>query len=273
MRWGRIALVGLVLACAHTEPAGPQAWIPPGAYRVGSPPVEREWAYKHSPEIVRAQRWYDIWEQPPTTLAIRGFWIDRTPVTQAEYAEFVQTTGRRSPGITREQYTEQGFLVHPYEDVEPYVWNGSSPPQGLESHPVVLVSQGDAQAYCLWHGRRLPGAEEWESACRGSGGRLFPWGNAWSRGRAHTDAMGTAPVGTHPEGATPEDIQDLAGNVFEWTASPFGNARVAVKGCAWDDAPGSCRCAFRHGRPADSRHILVGFRCIEPGSDDHPPPS
>ncbi|MCZ6869894.1 MAG: SUMF1/EgtB/PvdO family nonheme iron enzyme, partial [Gammaproteobacteria bacterium] len=77
----------------------------------------------------------------------------------------------------------------------------------------------------------------------------------------HHGAAGTAPAGGLPAGATPEGVEDLLGNVFQWTASPFDATRSVLRGCAWDDAPGTCRCAFRHGRPAQSRHVLIGFRC------------
>ncbi|MCH6552254.1 MAG: SUMF1/EgtB/PvdO family nonheme iron enzyme, partial [Planctomycetes bacterium] len=115
------------------------------------------------------------------------------------------------------------------------------------------VDLEDARAYCGWRGRRdgldvrLPTELEWEAACRGRAGRLFPWGDDWVEGAAQIDSSATAPVTAHPSGATPEGVLDLAGNVFEWTGSFMPDGRPALKGCSWDDAPGTCRC-----RPPDS---------------------
>ena len=238
-----------------------------GAYRVGSDDGERELGYQLSPPVVREQRWYDAWESPPREVRLERFAIDRAPVTQAEYAAFVVTTSREAPGIDSLAYLRQGFLVHPFDEVRPYVWPDGQPPRRLADHPVVLVDRLDAEAFCEWRGEgagyraRLPTDTEWEAACRGTASRLFPWGDRWADGRVQADTTGTAPVDDHPEGATPIGVLDLAGNVFEWTDASMPNGNPVLKGCAWDDAPGTCRCAFRHGRPVASKHILIGFRC------------
>lgn len=213
------------------------------------------------PALVGAQRWYDRWELTPRRVELAPYRIDAGLVTQADYAAFVRASDHRVPYITSAEYQAQGFLVHPYGTVEAYLWHGAKPPLGLDAHPVVLVSRDDALAYCAWRGKRLPSEDEWEAACRGDETRRFPWGNTWSAEQVHHAAAGTAPVGALPSGATPDGVEDLLGNVFEWTASPFDVTRTALRGCAWDDAPGTCRCAFRHGRPARSRHVLIGFRC------------
>jgi len=297
---------------AGRPPADSTVAVPSGVYRPGSDSAERALGYRLSPPAVRRQGWYDAWERPPREVRIGDFRIDREPVTQAEYAKFVRATGHRAPHIDPVAYREQGFLVHPYAAVRPYLWSrpgaegpGSPdgepgaparsaapagpagaprPPAGKADHPVVLVSHPEAAAYCAWRGGRLPRETEWEAACRGKEGRIFPWGDRWRPGAARVRADGTAPVDARPGGATPSGIREMAGNVFEWTASPFrvGTERAddgrdgaggderqgaaagpepALRSCSWDDAPGTCRCAFRHGRPAPSRHILIGFRC------------
>lgn len=267
-----LALLGLA-ACRNAEPppvAADQALVPSGIYSVGSDARERELGYEQSPPAVRDGRWYDAWESPVRDVDVRQFAIDRTPVTQSEYAEFVAVTGHRSPAIDSATYRRQGFLVHPYSEVQPFLWSGDSPPGGIDDHPVVLVSRDDASAYCVWRGGeeggrrlRLPTEPEWEATCRGTAARTFPWGNEWHEAFAQVEATGTASVWSHPDGATPEGVLDMAGNVFEWTASTMPNGNPTLKSCSWDDAPGTCRCAFRHGRPAEARHILIGFRCAE----------
>ncbi|MBI4241814.1 MAG: SUMF1/EgtB/PvdO family nonheme iron enzyme [Candidatus Rokubacteria bacterium] len=146
-----------------------------------------------------------------------------------------------------------------------YLWRDEHPPDGRADHPVVLVSAADVEAYCRWRHPefRLPTEAEWEKAARGDRGWIFPWGNRWDPDRLNSAMRGpggTTPVTRYPAGASAYGLFDAVGNVFQWTASTMDGRRV-VKGCAWDDEPGLCRPAFRHGRPADSRHILIGFRC------------
>ena len=75
-------------------------------------------------------------------------------------------------------------------------------------------------------------------------------------------------MGSFPAGASPYGLLDAAGQVFEWTASPGNPGRFLVKGGSWDDSGcGICRPAARHGRPADIKHILVGFRLVVPAPD------
>lgn len=272
-----ILVSSLAAAClpfsAVRTARGPLARIEGGTYRLGSSSEEREAGYRLSPPGVRAQGWYEAWESDPRPVELAGFWIDRFPVTQEGYAAFVRATGRPAPTISAEAYQRQGFLVHPYAEVLPYRWVEVHPPPGREDHPVVLVDRADAEAYCAWRGMRLPDQQEWEAACRGAQGRFFPWGDAWVSEAARVGASGTAPVTVRPRGCTPDDVCELAGNVFEWTRSTAPDGRAVLKGCSWDDAPGTCRCAFRHRRPPGSRHILIGFRCVRNDSDRASPGS
>lgn len=263
-------LLGVVLAGTATV-AGPPCpdgmiLVPGGAAWMGSDTGERKLASELSSRETREARWFDA-ELPRRQVTVFAFCIDRTLVPQVQYARFVATKGHREPGITREEYRRQGFLVHDYDrEVTPYLWHGNRPPERLSDHPVVLVSATDAEAYCRWRGTglRLPTEAEWEKAARGERGQIFPWGDAWDPARANSAAsgvLGTTRVTRYPDGASPYGILDAVGNVFQWTASSFGDGRRVLKGCAWDDDAGLCRPAFRHGRPAESRHILIGFRC------------
>lgn len=180
--------------------------------------------------------------------------------------------------------------------------------EGREAHPMNCVSWADAQNYCKEHGGRLPTEAEWEFAARGSDGRRFPWGDD-APDHTHMNACGaecvkwheandvpaspkmydeddgfpgTAPVGSFPAGRTMFGMDDMVGNVFEWTgdwfevypegsdetSNPTGPAegeRRVVRGGAfnggftlWVDP------AFRYGMPPTDRSHGVGFRCVVP---------
>ena len=146
-------------------------------------------------------------EQPQHTLYLPDYYLAKTPVTNAQYAAFVEaTTYHRQPGG----------------------WEHGKPPSGKEDHPVVWVSWHYAVAYCNWlaevTGRpyRLPSEAEWEKGARGTDGRIYPWGNQWDAKRCNTREGGkgdTTPVGAYPQGASPYGLLDMAGNVWEWTRS------------------------------------------------------
>ena len=243
--------------------------VPGGEFWMGSAADERRLANALSSQATREARWFDA-ELPRRRASLPAFCIDRTLVTQSQYAEFVAATGHRVPTISREEYRRQGFLVHDYDrEVTGYLWHDRRPPERLAEHPVVLVSAADAEAYCRWRAPelRLPTEAEWEKAARGAQGWIFPWGNEWDPGRANSVASGvdgTTSVTRYAAGASPYGMLDAVGNVFQWTASSLADGRRVLKSCGWDDDAGLCRPAFRHGRPIESRHILIGFRCAGP---------
>lgn len=150
-------------------------------------------------------------EGPMHLVVVRSFSIDKTEVTNAEYADFVRETKHPAPSH----------------------WGGNAPPAGKEMLPVVNVSYEDAVEFAKWRSKRdqakyrLPTEEEWEYAARGGDqGTLYPWGNDWVAGRASTryydqQAGGTdpEPVGSHPEDKTRWGVLDMEGNVSEWTSS------------------------------------------------------
>jgi formylglycine-generating enzyme required for sulfatase activity len=167
-------------------------------------------------------------------------------------------------------------LQQPWSEAERHVWKDGVPPPGREDHPVVLVNHDEAAAYCAWRGkvvgapRRLPTAAEYERAARGSEGLTYPWGNTWDASKLDSGVGGardTVPVGSYPDAKSPAGVLDLAGNVFQWTSTPWPpdageNARErTVKGSGWEDWAGVGRGASRHGRPRTLRHIIIGFRC------------
>jgi len=237
---------------------------------MGSDAKERAYAYRIDREVARRHRWFDA-ELPRQRLTLGTYAIDRYLVTNEDYQQFIQQTGHRAPSITEDEYGRQGYLVHPYDEVRPYLWRDRRYPDRRGRHPVVLISLADALAYARWLGEldgrryRLPTEAEWEKAARGADGRYFPWGNRWRSEHANAEnhVGGTTEVGSYPQAASPYGCFDMAGNVFEWTSSEFTDGKTVMKGGgSWDDQPGTCRAAARHGRAKDARHILFGFRCV-----------
>ncbi len=258
------------ILCPHNHQ---QLFISAGKFTMGSTRQEREYAYALDNEITRRYGWYE--KETRRISRTNGFCMDRHPVTNGQYKHFMDETGRPMPAISPEAYQQQGFLVHPYEKVKEFLWRDDVYPKDRRDHPVVLVSFEDAAAYCSWREQvstgkhRLPTEEEWEKGARGTDGRYFPWGNKWMADNSNSGAHSgsTTPVGSFPLGKSPYGLYDMVGNTFEWTSTPWQgpamkDGKMVLKGCSWDDLPGTCRAAMRHGRPASSKHILIGFRCV-----------
>ena len=249
--------------------------IPAGTFVQGSDRAEREAAYRldeaaYGHSRTRQGRWYES-EPARGRAETAAFLVTRTPITNAQYAAFIEATGHPPPDV--DPQTWRGYrLIHPYQRTRRHAWAGGAPPPGREAHPVVLVGHDDAVAYAAWLGTvtgrrwRLPSEAEWEKAVRGVDGRRFPWGEEWAPGRLNSHDQGpfdTVPVGSYPDGAGPYGVLDGAGQVFEWTATAAAPGRFIVKGGSWDDSGcGVCRPAARHSRPAALKHILIGFRLV-----------
>ncbi|WP_438030706.1 formylglycine-generating enzyme family protein [Sorangium sp. So ce233] len=142
---------------------------------------------------------------------------------------------------------------------------------GKEKQPMVCVDFAQAQAYCAAQGKRLPRDDEWEWAARGGEeARPYPWGGeapkdqlCWSGGGAVRKTA--CDVGSFPAGANPQGIQNLAGNVFEWTTSANdGNGKMRVaRGGSWRDGiPPLVRTARPGGFEVTYRCGFLGIRCV-----------
>jgi formylglycine-generating enzyme required for sulfatase activity len=169
---------------------------------------------------------------------VSPFYLQQHEVTNAEYRRFDPKHDAKAPG----------------------------------NHPVVSVTWYDAMAYAAWLGGTLPTEAQWEFAARGSAGRTYPWGNERpTRTRANYDhggsgvghALGTVPVGSFPEGATPEKIHDLAGNVWEWCRDGLANARV-LKGGSYFNGERYLAAAPSNSLHPEGSESVVGFRVAWP---------
>jgi len=250
--------------------------IPAGPFVKGSSLDEREQAYADyrqtaGHDAARRGRWFER-EPEPHQVTLAAYVIDKAPVTNAAYAEFVRDTGRSGPTIDKAAWEAQRFAQHYEREVRRFNWDGQTPPAGRGDHPVLLVTWSEARDYCAWRGaavgaeRHLPTADEYEKAARGTDGMVYPWGGQWDASKLNsglTEPRDTTPVGSYPQGASPFGMLDAAGNVFEWTSTvwPFKPNAATVKGSAWEDYAGVGRGASAHGRPKTIRHAIVGFRC------------
>lgn len=259
-------------------------------------------------------------ETPQHTVAIADFWLMPTEVTNEQYAEFVKATQAKPPrswGIKALQAGQAAFLEEqgklkqeakaagkPFEnktfDAENW-WNENwkdatwEIPAGEHGHPVVFVNYADAQAYARWAGLRLMTEQEFQRAGRGDSANPYPWGEAWDDKKyCHSVHIGKdvpAAVGSYPEGAV-NGIFDLAGNVWEWTSSPFNafpgykalkfkaqkrvieclapfdpDQRVTLSGSFQMDKLG-VRLTTRRPTDRDQATNALGFRCASSATSD-----
>jgi formylglycine-generating enzyme required for sulfatase activity len=250
------------------------ARIPAGEFLMGAPDAEEE--------------------RPVHRVFVSEFFIGRFPVTQDEYARFVRATGHPAPAIRVLPLITAGGHDILFQDLATaYVWHGGEPPPGHGSHPVVLVTYDDAEAYCRWLSEstgqrvRLPTEAEWEKAARGgSEAQRYPWGSdeiGAARGNFLSDGSlkrqrGTRPTGTYPPNAF--GLYDMAGNVWEWVSDWYGQDYYAisepqdpvgpwsgtmrlVRGGSWvNDDVNMLRCAYRHKVPPDTYAYSIGFRIV-----------
>ncbi|MET0791688.1 MAG: SUMF1/EgtB/PvdO family nonheme iron enzyme [Polyangiaceae bacterium] len=149
--------------------------------------------------------------------------------------------------------------------------NGAQPcrawtPVGTDEMPAASVSEQEAEAYCRWAKSRLPTGEEWEKAARGTDGRTWPWGSQPDVNRfngASQKLNATAPVGSYPSGNSPYEIADMAGNVWEFTSSGFGDRTYhLIKGGSFADGLLGARSSVRaYNAEEKTGTDSLGFRC------------
>ena len=254
-------VLGLVLPPSLAEASGLDLLdIPGGRFVMGDPEGEPD--------------------EAPRPAEVAPFRLMRLEVANRDFARFVAETGH----VSDPERSGFGWVWDGrWRRVAGADWRRPAWPDGGftpgPDHPVVQVSARDAAAFCAWAGLRLPSEAEWEFAARGGEGRRYPWGDAPPLQEApHLANFGTvsccaadagdgyartAPVGAYPAGASPFGLLDMAGNVWEWTASAFPGkpGLVALRGGGWGNNPYCLRSAYRHGNPPDIGLDMVGFRC------------
>jgi len=252
-----------------------QVWVPGGIFRMGSDEgsaVPPTWAAA----TFRS-------EHPAHEVAFsRGYWIDATEVTVAEFAAFADAGGYDDQSLWSEDgwawLQGMGATALPRACLEG---------KQTANQPKVCVTWYEAEAYAAWRGGRLPTEAEWEFAARGPESRVYPWGDEFDASLANLDgATGPVAVGKYPKGASWVGAVDMAGNAMEWVADwwsrsyyaqevrddPTGPASGSIKiekGGWWgppDDAGAFiARSAFRldEDPPTYSDHH-IGFRIVSP---------
>lgn len=196
----------------------------------------------------------------PQETALPAYYVDETEVSNAEYRRFCEATGHAPP-------QSPDYSAHP-------------------ENPVGGISYNDATAYATWAGKRLPSEEEWEKAARGTDKRIYPWGaEAWTNDVPdHLEPVNSNPLRRSPYGA-----YNMAGNVWEWTTTPYtpvaaDNAAMkrllkgenfsadwrTIKGGSFSPGGNEDFAIAKHrGLPVDARSPWIGFRCVRNAS----PPS
>jgi len=232
-----LVCICILSACAAKSPQSDMILVPEGWFTMGNNDNIRS----HGPQ---------------RQVYLDAYWIDRTEVTNADFAVFLEKSG----------YTNENWEFIPGGDPD---------------LPVVDVIWRDADAYCRWMGRRLPTEAEWEKAARGTDGRIFPWGNTWNPANANTIEAGYGhlqPVGSFPKGASPYGALDMSGNAAEWindyfafdyySYAPEHNPSGPTHIMDYSLRGGSFAGPWQHAQTffRDSSHLIrqnhrTGFRC------------
>ena len=258
-------------------PGGPaEVRVPGGTFVLGA--VDEPWAYDR--------------ELPAHEVELPPFRIDRAPVTNGLFAEFVQDRGYRS----RRLWTDEGWEWREREGISsPLYWERGA--DGWERirlghreplppwEPVQHVSWHEASAFAAWAGKRLPTEAEWERAAgwhQREGKQRYPWGREWTGFEASLDRnrFSPAPAGSYAGGMSPVGCVQMAGDVWEWTSSTlepypgflafpypeysevfFGDAYHVLRGGSWATDGLIARTSFRHWQLPEARHGFTGFRC------------
>jgi len=234
-------------------------------------------------------------ERPAHDVHVGTFAIDRFPVTNRRYLRFVTNDGYHRSDL----WSPQGWEWRTSVDVEaPQGWIPSGTGEWSQTmfgrvrpldptEPVIHVNYWEAEAFAAFEGGRLPREPEWAKAANwgpeADRPRTYPWGETYPTS-AHANigqsAWGPAPIGSYPAGASAYGVEQMLGDVYEWTSSPFTpypgyttfpypeysevffgdeNFRV-LRGASWATSPAVARNSFRNWDYRQRRQILSGIR-------------
>ncbi len=192
---------------------------------------------------------------------IAKFYMDEYPVTNKDFYTFLEMSKYKP-------LHSKNFLKH---------WENGTYPTGQDNYPVVNISLEDAKAYAAWAGKRLPSEKEWQYAAQGTDKRMWPWGNTFHGTRCNNGFNQLTPVDAFPKGASPFNIIDLVGNVWQFTNDVYdvGNYKyVIIRGGSYFN-PTSSNWYVKGGpqplnrtqmllllSPGFDRNATLGFRCV-----------
>lgn len=244
-----------------TAPAG-MVRIPEGDFDFRVSGIEVEGG--NDPGVDVQYPWEDIARRfHRHTLHMHPFYLDRTPVTNAEFKQFLDATHYRPKD-------DHNFLR---------AWKNGTYPDGWDNKPVTWISIEDARAYASWAGKRLPHEWEWQYAAQSTDQRAYPWGNTWDpralpAADSGPDMRALANVDAFPAGASPFGVLDMEGNILQWTdeyRDPHTRAAILRGGAAFHPVgsiwyfPETYR-LDEHQKyllmsPGHDRAGTIGFRC------------
>ena len=195
-------------------------------------------------------------------ISMRRFFIDRYPVTNSEFHEFLMHTSYLPRDTTN-------FLKH---------WLNGKPRRGTGDLPVVYIDLDDAKAYARWAGKRLPTEREWQYAAQGTDMRTWPWGTKFDGKRCNNNLNHPTPVNKFRRGASPSGVEDLVGNVWQMTGDVYENGAYyfnIIRGGSYYHPTQSIWYVTGGPLPVDhpemlllispglDRNATVGFRCVK----------
>ena len=194
-------------------------------------------------------------------IEIQPFYMDRYPVTNKEFYEFINKSGY-IPNDTN------NYLKH---------WTDNKYKDCDADKPVVYVGFEDAKACAKWQGKRLPTETEWQYAAQGTSGQLWPWGEKFDSTLCNNNLGYITPVHNFPDGKSPFSIEDMSGNIWQMTSDLYDNGSyyfIMIRGGSYYNPTSSWWYVQGGPQRLDKRQMLlligpglnrnatVGFRCV-----------